>query len=147
MTAAVIYSADDILKHRIEWIYRLKSDKYTQHTFALATVLGYDEDTDRQQVGLCCIGVAVAGAHDWKWDSAADEESNVIILTDDQSFHYDYFRAYMGVPRKTLRPVDANGKVTKDFLDHLVHMNDNRKRDFKFIARFLEIAWGITTVS
>lgn len=143
MTAAVLYTPEVILEHRIAWINRLRSGKYTQHTNALATVTSrYTADDNQERtLGHCCIGAAIDGMHEWDFSSA--ELTPYTVLSDDQSYHYDYFRAYMGVPR-VVGSIKFDGSLTKrDFVDHLIQMNDTRHRSFKFIARFLEVYWGI----
>lgn len=70
--------------------------------------------------GYCCIGVALSieGADDYSMERAEAD-----------GLFYNNFKAIYDVSKK--------------LENYLIEMNDKRDRDFKFIARFLEVAWQI----
>jgi hypothetical protein len=104
----------DVKERRINWIKKLKSDKYQQGDGSLLSVFG-------DEMCYCCIGVYLDGDVTWK--------PSDVMMTDNRDELYRQFR------RET--------EISLDMQTHLISMNDERGRDFKFIARFLEVVWGL----
>lgn len=127
--------SEEVLNNRRNWIHALESDDYVQGRRALATLIRY-RDGDWQfktRYEYCCIGVAckVVGELD---DSDLDDET---------SSSYLLFDRLMDISTTLDPDYMYSGRSTATITNHLMTMNDTRKRSFKFIARFLRVLWGI----
>lgn len=105
----------EVRARRLAWIEALESDEYPQARYMLGNGCGY-----------CCIGVG----------------GMVLLPADERRPHPRH-----GLPLPPVSAYERLGTVLDfdaRFSIHLQDMNDDRERDFRFIARFLRKAWGLT---
>ncbi len=127
----VISLSDEVLrKNRLGWLAALESDEWQQGTGALVnqeTVWdpgsGYVAVPETQS--FCCIGVSREVLNPgWALTTNEYQVNN--------EWDYERVKDACGIDRRTV--------------DHLIELNDERNRDFRFIARFLRKVWGLTGV-
>lgn len=123
-----------VIARRQEFLAALRSGRYRQARGSL-----YRADVN----GYCCIGVGCVVL-----------ATPIFVLMEDSEAEYLSFELGLGVSHRTakyLMAMNDGGRlgVTQDawgltYIPQLVIRKTNVSRDFKFIARFLEIIWQMT---
>lgn len=136
MSVVAELDQDELTANRINWIRELREGNRKQ---------GSDSLIDEWD-GYCCIGVAcsIKGTTDEELGCGYDSS-------------YDLFCEWYGVEPKlkqyliamndgTRVTVNTDGSFVGDYCINgkLIRTKNAPSRDFKFIARFLEVAWGLT---
>lgn len=114
--------SEEALNNRRNWIHALESGEYEQGTGLLV-------DKCDGKFFHCCIGVECVT------NGGSNSESLFSLVS--ESDNYRLFEKRMGLKWSGL------GSDTKELTGRLISMNDERKRSFKFIARFLRVLWSI----
>ena len=156
-------SETDLKDRRREWVALLRSGDYEQGQSLLCRLpiewVDGDVKPHKEDSEHCCIGVWCAnrlGDEFYKLDTTLIfEEKSEIEL--DRAQNYDLWQEELEVTEKMknhLMAMNDGRRVTYDsrgvLWQHVepndsvnVHRATTLNRDFEFIARFLEIAWGL----
>lgn len=145
-----VITMDKLNTRRRELIKALRSGKYPQGRKALLCQdLIKTESSSPFRVSspgtqkYCCLGVGMTVA-DSEWLTLAMASDNVEY---DPADDYDRVRTYYNIDHKLMNYL--MGMNDGDMVEHpdrahkMIRYENFKGRDFKFIARFLEVVWSL----
>lgn len=138
---AIEKDAEALDKRRADWITALRSGKYHQVKGHLYMPT-YPFNPDGPKSGFCCIGVAAK-----ELNSVSIQRSIDAGVTANYDSDYELVKSRMDMTQLhfdyLMSMNDANGDVYRPGVDKAIRKSTSPRRDFKFIARWLEILFAL----